>query len=100
MEEKNIFQTRITPALENSITSSCVKEVFQSCSFDVKKDDGKASLIPRDADKNTRGESQPLGSGGLVKTYVESICRINTGSRTHVSFSKKKALGKAKGKSA
>lgn len=29
MEGKNIFQTRAAPALENSIKSSCVKEVFQ-----------------------------------------------------------------------
>lgn len=30
VEGKNPFQARAAPALENSIKSSCVKEVFQS----------------------------------------------------------------------
>lgn len=93
MEEKHthIFQTSITPALENSIKASCVKGVSKGRPLDVRMGDEKASLIPRDADR-TRGDGAASPSGSLVRECVKSICHVDTRSHAHISFPTEKAL--------
>ena len=34
------------------------------------------------------GMEEPLVSGGVIKAYVKSMCRVHTGSQTHISFPK------------
>lgn len=53
--------------------------------------DEKALLVPRDADKMRGAGPASLSSDG-VKANVKNICRINTGSQTHISFPEKELL--------
>lgn len=91
-KEKNphVFQTSITPALENSIKASCVKGVSKGRPLDVKMGDEKASPIPRDADR-TRGDGAASLSGSLVRACVKSICHVDTRSHAHISFPTEKS---------
>lgn len=89
-KKTHVFQTSITPALENSIKASCVKGVSKGWPLDVKMGDEKASLIPRDADR-TRVFGAASLSGSLVRECVKSICHVDTGSHAHISFPTEKS---------
>lgn len=85
------FRPGVMPVQENSIKSTCIKEVCEGCSFDVKTGEEKPSLIPRNGDESVEGPAQPLPtvSSGFVTAAAasaKSSPRVNTGTRLTFPF--------------
>lgn len=88
MEENTDFRREVTPALENSIKSSCVKGASKGRSFDVKSGDEMTSLFPRDTEKSAEGTI----SSDLVERYAKGARCLNAGARRTFPF-QQMALG-------